>query len=117
MIHMIFGRLRNLSLLRTIGAMALAVSITPVIAGSADSGQILIKDFMFTPMTLKVKAGSSVTWANKDDEPHTVVNDGGLFRSSALDTGESFTYKFDKPGTYHFGCSIHPRMVGTIVVE
>jgi plastocyanin len=114
---MIFGKLRNLSVLPMIGAMALAVSITRVIAGPADSGQILIKDFMFTPTVLKLKAGSSVTWANKDDEPHTVVNDSGLFRSTALDTGESFTDKFDKLGTHHFRCSIHPRMLGTIVVE
>lgn len=52
-----------------------------------------------------------------DDEPHTVVSDTGLFRSGALDTKESFSFKFDKPGTYHFTCSIHPAMVGTIVVQ
>jgi plastocyanin len=54
---------------------------------------------------------------NKDDEPHTVASDEGLFRSSALDTDESFSYKFDKPGTYHYTCTIHPRMIGTITVE
>jgi plastocyanin len=79
--------------------------------------QFLMKDFMFTPMSVTVKAGDTVTWANKDDEPHTVVSDTGLFRSAALDTDETFSFKFDKPGTYHFTCSIHPRMVGTIVVE
>jgi len=76
-----------------------------------------MKDFMFTPMSVTVKAGDTVIWANKDDEPHTVVSDNGLFRSAALDTDETFSFKFDKPGTYHFTCSIHPRMVGTIVVE
>jgi len=79
--------------------------------------QFLMKDFMFTPMSVTVKAGDTVIWANKDDEPHTVVSDNGLFRSAALDTDETFSFKFDKPGTYHFTCSIHPRMVGTIVVE
>jgi plastocyanin len=79
--------------------------------------QFLMKDFMFTPMSVTVKAGDTVTWANQDDEPHTVVSDTGLFRSAALDTDETFSFKFDKPGTYHFTCSIHPRMVGTIVVE
>ena len=78
---------------------------------------IVVKDFMFMPMSLTVKAGSTVTWANRDDEPHTVVSDTGLFRSDALDTNESFSFKFDRPGTYHFTCSIHPRMVGTIVVQ
>jgi plastocyanin len=79
--------------------------------------RIVVKDFMFNPNTLTIKAGSSVTWSNKDDEPHSVVSDAGLFRSGAMDTDESFTFKFDKPGTYHFTCSIHPRMVGTIVVQ
>jgi plastocyanin len=89
----------------------------PSIAETPDANRIVVKDFMFTPNTLTVKAGTSVTWANLDDEPHTVVSDAGLFRSGAMDTNESFSFKFDKPGTYHFTCSIHPRMVGTIVVQ
>jgi plastocyanin len=85
----------------------------------ADDAAIKIsaKDFMFSPVTMTVKAGSTVTWTNLDDEPHTVFSDAGLFRSSALDTKDSFSYKFDKAGTYHYLCTIHPRMVGTIVVE
>jgi plastocyanin len=79
--------------------------------------QIVIKDFMFTPNSLTVKAGSAVTWVNRDDEPHSVVSDTGLFRSGAIDTNETFSFKFDKPGTYHFTCAIHPRMVGTIIVQ
>jgi plastocyanin len=50
-------------------------------------------------------------------EPHTVVSDTGLFRSGAMDTSESFSFKFDKPGTYHFTCSIHPQMVGAIIAQ
>lgn len=114
---MIFRRLKYLHAATATAVLALAMTQLPVMAGSAGPDQILIKDFMFTPMSLKIKAGSTVTWANKDDEPHTVVSDAGMFRSSALDTGDSFTYKFDKPGTYHFVCSIHPRMVGSIIVE
>jgi plastocyanin len=86
-------------------------------ADAPDANRIVVKDFMFTPNNLTIKAGSSVTWSNQDDEPHTVVSDAGLFRSGAIDTNESFSFKFDKPGTYHFTCSIHPRMVGTIVVQ
>ena len=78
---------------------------------------VMAKDFMFAPVATTVKAGSTVTWTNKDDEPHTVVSDTGLFRSAALDTDESFSFRFDKPGTYHYACSIHPRMTGTIVVQ
>ena len=89
----------------------------PSTAATPDLNRIVVKDFMFMPNSLTVKAGSTVTWANMDDEPHTVVSDTGLFRSGAMDTNESFTFKFDKPGTYHFTCSIHPRMIGTIVVQ
>jgi len=78
---------------------------------------VMAKDFMFAPTSITVAAGSTVTWTNKDDEPHTVVSAEGLFRSAALDTDESFSFRFDKPGTYRYTCSIHPRMVGTIVVH
>lgn len=86
-------------------------------AGNDSPTIVMAKDFMFAPTSLTVKAGSTVTWTNKDDEPHTVVSDSGLFRSSALDTNESFSFRFDKPGTYHYACSIHPRMIGTILVQ
>jgi plastocyanin len=113
---MIFAR--NRSLMAALGAAALWLSAVSLAhAGAPDTAQIVIKEFMFMPMSLTVKAGSTVTWANKDDEPHTVVSDTGLFRSGAVDTDETFTFKFDKPGTYHFTCSIHPQMVGTVVVE
>jgi len=89
----------------------------PTPAESPDQTKIVVKNFMFVPMSLTVKPGSTVTWANMDDEPHTVVSNTGLFRSGAMDTNESFSFKFDKPGTYPFTCSIHPRMVGIIVVQ
>jgi plastocyanin len=78
-----------------------------------------IDNFTFTPETLTVPAGTSVTWVNKDEEPHTVVNVGPtrLFKSAGLDTGDSFTMRFDKPGTYEYVCTIHPHMHGTIVVK
>ncbi len=78
---------------------------------------VLARGFMFAPEALTVAAGTTVTWTNRDNEPHTVVSDSGVFRSGALDTGESFSFRFDKPGTFHYTCSIHPRMIGTIVVE
>ena len=84
---------------------------------SAAPGIVIARDFMFAPLTVTIPAGTTVTWTNHDDEPHTVVSDTGLFRSGALDTNESFTFRFDKPGTYHYACSIHPRMMGTISVQ
>ena len=97
-----------------LGAIEIQV---PSAAETPAAAQIVVKDFMFVPTPLTVKAGSTVTWTNVDDEPHTVVSDTGLFKSGGMDTNESFSFKFDKPGTYHFTCSIHPRMVGTIVVQ
>jgi plastocyanin len=85
--------------------------------GSAGRARVAIKDFMFAPTSLKIKAGTAVTWINQDEEPHTVVSETGLFRSGGVDTNDTFTYTFEKPGTYRFVCTIHPRMVGTIVVE
>jgi len=96
------------------GAMEMNI---PSIADTPDATKIIVKDFMFNPTPLTVKAGSTVTWTNMDDEPHTVVSDAGVFKSGGMDTNESFSFKFDKPGTYHFTCSIHPRMVGSVVVQ
>lgn len=105
--------------LALIGLAALSgmAALGPTTVWAADAGKVLIKDFIFTPMTLTVKTGTTVSWTNMDDEPHTVVSDTGLFRSSGLDTNETYSYKFDKPGTYYIACSIHPRMVATVVVE
>jgi plastocyanin len=105
-----------LSMSALLCAFAACVSLAAS-AAAAETGRIEVKEFMFTPTTLTVSAGSQVTWVNKDDEPHTVVSDTGMFRSGAIDTDESFSFTFDKPGTYHFTCSIHPRMVGTIIVK
>jgi plastocyanin len=88
-----------------------------VAAPSSEANTITLKDFHFTPVSLTVSSGTAVVWKNLDGEPHTVVSDAGLFRSSGLDQDDSFTFKFDKPGTYRFICSIHPQMMGTIIVQ
>jgi plastocyanin len=118
------GRLRGSPAARLVllalvssGVAGTEAPAAPAAAAPAAPGIVIARDFMFAPMTISIKAGSTVTWKNTDDEPHTVVSDTGLFRSGALDTNESFSFRFDKPGTYHYACSIHPRMVGTIVVE
>ena len=114
---MILGRTR---LLLTAVSMVMLWGTAPwsrSTAESADPAKVVVKDFMFMPTPLTVKAGSTVTWTNRDDEPHTVVSDTGLFKSGAMDTNENFSFKFAQPGTYQIHCSIHPRMVGTIVVE
>jgi plastocyanin len=86
-------------------------------AWGAETNMIILKNFMFSPMSLTVPAGATVTWKNLDGEPHTVVSDQGLFRSGGFDQNDPFSFKFDSPGTYRFICSIHPTMMGTIVVK
>jgi plastocyanin len=86
-------------------------------AQAQEPNVVVLKNFMFAPMSMTVKAGSTVTWKNLDGEPHTVVNDSGLFRSNALDQNDTFKFKFDKPGVYKIFCGIHPNMKETITVQ
>lgn len=86
-------------------------------AQAQETHAVVIKNFMFSPMSLTVKAGSTVTWKNLDGEPHTVVDDAGRFRSSALDQNDTYTFKFDQPGVYKIFCGIHPYMKETVTVQ
>jgi len=79
--------------------------------------EVKIDNFSFGPTTLTVTAGTTVTWTNRDDIPHTVVSTDGVFKSKVLDTDEKFSYTFSKTGTYPYFCSIHPKMTGEIVVQ
>ncbi len=83
----------------------------------APATQVTIDNFTFGPDTLTIPVNSTVTWVNKDDIPHTVVATDGAFRSRAIDTDQTFSFKFDKPGTYTYYCSVHPKMVGKIIVR
>ncbi len=100
-----------------LGAALLLAPAPAAFSQTAHDVTISIKDFDFSPMTVTIKAGDSVTWKNLDGEPHTVVSLDGAFRSAALDEGESFTFRFAKPGTYAYLCSVHPRMRASIVVQ
>jgi len=71
----------------------------------------------FGPATLTVTAGTTVVFINSDDDAHTVTSTTGLFDSKGLDTKGTWRYTFDKPGTYHYFCELHPFMKGTIVVK
>jgi plastocyanin len=85
--------------------------------GSAASRGVTIDNFSFSPTPITVPVGTTLTWTNHDDVPHTVVSDDQQFKSKALDTDEKFSHTFDKPGTYSYFCSIHPKMVAKVVVE
>jgi plastocyanin len=75
-----------------------------------------IKAFMFEPKDLTVAVGTRVTWVNDDQIPHTVAQSQKLFRSAALDTNDSFSWVFDKPGEFEYFCALHPQMVGRVLV-
>ena len=83
----------------------------------AEDATAKIDNFTFVPARLTVKAGTTVTWRNADDIPHTVTSTTQLFKSKALDTEDSFSFTFTEPGTYQYFCSLHPRMTATMVVE
>ena len=96
------------------GGVLLAQAQTPAPAAVA----VGIDNFTFNPQTVTVKAGTAVTWTNKDDIPHGIAATNNAFkRSQALDTDDSFSFTFTTPGTYQYFCYIHPHMTGTIVVE
>jgi plastocyanin len=96
------------------GGVLFARAQTPAAAAAA----VGIDNFTFNPQTVTVKAGTTVTWTNKDDIPHGIaVTNNAFKRSQALDTDDSFSFTFTTPGTYQYFCYIHPHMTGTIVVE
>jgi plastocyanin len=84
---------------------------------SAATAEVKIDNFSFGPAALTVPVGTTVTWTNRDDIPHTVVSNDGVFKSKVLDTDEKFSYTFAKPGTFPYFCSIHPKMTGKVVVQ
>jgi plastocyanin len=95
-------------------ALLLALAL-PMAARAADM-EVKIDNFTFGPQQLTVKAGTTVTWINQDDIPHTVVSTGH-FRSKALDTDDKYSFTFTTPGSYQYFCGLHPHMQGTVVVE
>lgn len=107
-------------MLVVIAMMLLVVRPSDVSANdqpSAANAEVKIDNFSFGPETLTVPVGTTVTWTNRDDIPHTVVSTDGVFKSKVRDTDEKFSYTFAKAGTYPYYCSVHPKMTGKIVVQ
>jgi plastocyanin len=103
-----------------LGAVVGAVLAGGVLFARAEGtpNAVTIDNFSFTPATVTVKAGTTVTWTNKDDIPHGIGATNNAFpKSKALDTDDSYSFTFTTPGTYQYFCYLHPKMVGSIVVE
>ena len=98
---------------------ALSMTSQPNTGGenTAQATEVKIDNFSFTPKSLTVAAGATVTWTNRDDIPHTVESTEKKFSSPVLDTNETFRFQFREPGRYPYFCKIHPMMTGTIIVE
>ncbi len=110
------GFARRPLLRRALGA-GIVVAITSCLAMAADTPGVTIDNFKFAPVPLVVKAGTTVTWMNHDDIPHSVVIPSLQVKSHPMDTDESFAYKFDKAGTYAYICGLHPFMHGQVEVK
>ncbi len=79
--------------------------------------QVIIDNYAFSPVTLTVKVGTTVTWINHDDDAHTVDSTEGKFKSGTLNTGDKYEFRFTQAGEYPFYCRFHPKMTGKIVVQ
>jgi plastocyanin len=79
---------------------------------------VSIKNFAFDPATITVKVGTTVTWTNSDQDPHTVTSDGksGPLNSKPLNQGDTYQYTFTQAGTFSYLCTIHPFMTATVTV-
>ncbi|RAO75411.1 cupredoxin domain-containing protein [Dyella jiangningensis] len=100
------------------GVTAPAIAAKAGVSQNAAATQVEIRNFAFAPNTMTVAVGTRVVWINRDEEPHVITSAGKQFASSpALDTSDTYAVTFSKPGTYVYYCSIHPMMVGTIIVQ
>jgi plastocyanin len=118
-------RQRITLLLGAVGVAALLTAALPeltaageaVSAAAASPATVKIDNFAFAPATLTITVGTTVTWKNEDDSPHRIGDKDGTFKSAALDTDDSFSHTFATPGKYPYICTIHPYMVGKIIVK
>ena len=100
-----------------LSACALATDPANNTESKAMAATINVDNFSFSPATLTVTAGTTVTWTNHDDIPHNIVERDQKFKSKALDTDDSYAHTFAEPGTYEYFCGLHPKMVGKVIVE
>jgi plastocyanin len=85
--------------------------------GGGGEERVEIVDFAFSPATLTVPVGTSVTWENGDTVGHTATSDDEVWDSDTVAPGDEFSFTLDEAGTFSYFCKIHPSMTGSIVVE
>jgi plastocyanin len=99
------------------GGVMMTTVATMTHAAAPPAAAVQIDNFTFEAPTLTVRPGTTVTWTNQDDIPHTVVSKDGAFKSKVLDTGDKFSFTFAKAGQFGYYCSLHPHMTGTVIVK
>jgi plastocyanin len=84
-----------------------------------ETNTVTIQNFAFSPSDIAVKVGAEVTWTNNDTAPHTITETDGQTgpSSETVNKGSSYSFTFSKAGTYHYHCSIHTGMTGTVTVS
>jgi plastocyanin len=109
---------RSMALLLIVSAFAIGIeAVRAADPAPARTQSVSIRMFAFAPQVLTVSPGTTVTWTNADEDPHTVTATDRSFRSGALDTDDTFRFTFTRPGDYTYFCSLHPRMTGRIIVK
>jgi plastocyanin len=116
---------KRLSIGAFLAALGLGIAGLGAGAGNVAAGaqpkpetmEVKVDNFTFGPAALTVRVGTTITWTNRDDIPHTVVSTDKVFKSKVLDTDEKFSFTFSTPGTFPYFCSIHPKMTGKVVVQ
>jgi len=100
-----------------VASALMMLTVSEMTRAAPPAAAVSIDNFTFKSPVVMVKPGTTVTWTNGDDIPHTVVSKDGLFKSKVLDTGDRFSFTFAKAGQFGYFCSLHPHMTGTIVVK
>ncbi len=115
----IFPWARQRALPLCLAVVALSITGGAGLRAASPNAVVSIDNFTFSPATLTVSGGTKVVWTNHDDIPHQVMGADGptRYKSAPLDTGDSFDFTFARPGTYHYFCTIHPKMQGTVIVQ
>lgn len=94
-----------------------SAATSPVSVASSNQAAVTISGFAFSPQTLTVAKGTTVTWTNNDSSTHSVTSDTGVWDSGNLSTGKSFSFTFNQVGTFPYHCNIHSSMTAKIVVQ
>src|SRR4051812_42138258 len=102
--------------LAALSLVALAL-FAPTAGAQGETVTVSIKNFAFDPPNATVAPGTTITWVNNDQVPHTVTANNGAFDSGTLQPGQSYSFKFDRPGTYAYHCNIHPDMSASVAVS